>query len=61
MMRIALVINVMAVFEKQKILLDTNIWRYLIDDNASGKLFSSLKTSSNKIQVSPRVFMKLLE
>ena len=50
----------MAVFENQKILLDTNIWRYLIDANASGKLFSSLKTSSNKIQVSPACLYETL-
>ena len=53
-------INLMAVFEKQKILLDTNIWRYLIDSNASGKLFRSLRNSSNKIQVSPACLYETL-
>lgn len=44
----------------QKILLDTNVWRYLIDSGQEGKLFQIAKRSDVKVAVAPSIVLETL-
>jgi hypothetical protein len=45
---------------RRRTLLDTNIWRYVIDDNAQGDLLRLARDSSYEMQIAPAVLYETL-
>jgi hypothetical protein len=45
---------------KQRVLLDTNVWSYVIDSGASGELLRAVRDSSKDVQIAPAVVYETL-
>jgi len=45
---------------RRRVLLDTNIWRYVVDNNAQGPLLRLARDSSYDVQISPGVLYETL-
>jgi hypothetical protein len=45
---------------KKRALLDTNIWRYVVDENGQGEMFRLSRKGAYKIQAAPAVLFEIL-